>query len=172
MQAQTIGGVEMQYYALCKRKLWLYKHGIAMEQESDRVLEGAVLHEQAYGRIEAREILIDDAFKVDLIDGEYVREVKLSSRMTEADKLQMLFYLYQLDLRGIQKKGLVSYTKERKTEEILLGENEKKEVAKAIAEVYNIIEEMHPPKVSRKPYCKKCAYYTFCYATEVGEDDA
>ncbi|PAQ15688.1 CRISPR-associated protein Cas4 [Bacillaceae bacterium SAOS 7] len=172
MQTQSIGGVDLQYYSLCKRKLWLYKHGITMEQESDRVIEGSLLHEQSYGRIEAREILIDDAFKIDLIDGEYVREVKLSSRMTQADRLQMLFYLYQLDKRGIKKKGLISYTKERKTEEILLGEQEKKEVAQAIAGVYEVIENLRPPQLKKLPYCKKCAYYSFCYALEVSEDDA
>ncbi|MFT9848915.1 CRISPR-associated protein Cas4 [Aneurinibacillus sp. REN35] len=172
MQEQAIGGVDLHYYALCKRKLWLYKHGITMEQESDRVMEGAILHEQSYGRIETREILIDDAFKIDLIDGDYVREIKLSSRMTNADRLQMLFYLYQLDNRGVKKKGLISYTKERRTEEILLGEEEKQEVAKAIAEVYQVIEKSQPPRLKPLPYCKSCAYYSFCYAGEVQEDDA
>ncbi|MBN6186623.1 CRISPR-associated protein Cas4 [Aneurinibacillus sp. BA2021] len=172
MQTQTIGGVDLHYYALCKRKLWLYKHGITMEQESDRVMEGSVLHEQSYARIEAREILIDDAFKIDLIDGDYVREIKLSSRMTNADRLQMLFYLYQLEQRGIQKKGLISYTKERKTEEILLGKKEKEEVVRAIAGVYEITEKPSPPRLIKLPYCKSCAYYSFCYAVEVMEDDA
>jgi CRISPR-associated exonuclease Cas4 len=172
MQKQTIGGVDLHYYALCKRKLWLYKHGITMEQESDRVTEGKILHEQSYNRIADREILIDDAFKIDLIDGDYVREIKLSSQMTNADRLQMLFYLYELDKRDIKKKGLISYTKERKTEEILLGEKEKKEVAQSIAGVYEVIENSKPPRLEKLPYCKKCAYYSFCYALEVAGDDA
>lgn len=50
MQEQTIGGVELHYYALCKRKLWLYYKGIGMEEESDRVLQGKLLHEMAYPR--------------------------------------------------------------------------------------------------------------------------
>ncbi|MDY7220845.1 Dna2/Cas4 domain-containing protein [Halalkalibacterium halodurans] len=79
---------------------------MSMETESDRVREGKVLHETAYPRVEKREILIDNAFKIDSIDGEYVREVKLSSRMKDSDKMQMLFYLYQLDQKGIKKKRI------------------------------------------------------------------
>lgn len=172
MQQQTIGGVDIHYLSLCKRKLWLYKHGITMENESDRVLEGSVLHEAAYPRLDKREILIDNAFKIDSIDGKYVREIKLSSRMQESDKLQMLFYLYQLQLRGIKKKGLISYTKEKRTEEVELGEKEQEKVKSAIAEAYQIVEKLKPPVVKKLPYCKKCAYYNFCYAMEGDEDDA
>ncbi|RSK54007.1 CRISPR-associated protein Cas4 [Bacillus canaveralius] len=161
----------MAYFLLCKRKLWLYKKGIGMEEESDRVLQGAVLHDSAYPRLEKREILIDDAFKIDALDGEYVREVKLSSKMIESDRLQMLFYLYQLSLRGINKKGLISYTNEKRTVEILLTEKGKQEIKKAIAEVYQIIDTPSPPAVIKVPYCKSCAYFGFCYAREADEDD-
>ncbi len=172
MQQQKIGGVDLNYYSLCKRKLWLYRKGIGMEDESDRVLQGTVLHESAYPRLKQKEILIDDAFKVDAIDGEYIREVKLSSKMTESDKLQMLFYLYQLSLRGIEKKGLISYTKEKRTIEVVLTEKNRQQVKKAITEVYNIVEQPSPPILIKVPYCKSCAYYGFCYSMEVDDDDA
>jgi CRISPR-associated exonuclease Cas4 len=171
-QTQTVGGVDIAYSLLCKRKLWLYKKGIGMEDESDRVLQGSVLHETAYPLLEKKEILIDGAFKIDAIDGEYVREVKLSSKMMESDKLQMLFYLHQLSLRGISKKGLLSYTKEKKTVEVILTEKEEKEIKRVISEVYQIIEKPSPPAVKKVPYCKSCAYFEFCYAREDDEDDA
>lgn len=172
MQYQTIGGVDLQYYSLCKRKLWLYRKGIGMEEESDLVLQGKVLHETAYPRLEKKEILIDDAFKLDAIEGDYIREIKLSSKMMESDKLQMLFYLYQLSLRGIEKKGLISYTKEKRTVEVVLTEENREKVKKTIAEVYKILEQSTPPKLEKKAYCKSCAYYNFCFAAEVDEDDA
>jgi len=172
MQQQTIGGVDLQYYSLCKRKLWLYRKGIGLEEESDRVIQGTVLHESAYPRIKEKEILIDDAFKLDAIDGEYIREVKISSKMKESDKLQMLFYLYQLSLRGIEKKGLISYTKEKRTVEVVLTEENRQKVKKAIAEVYNIIKKPSPPSLKKVSYCKSCAYYGFCYAMEVDNNDA
>lgn len=171
-QQQSVGGVDLAYYALCKRKLWLYKKGIGMEDESDRVLQGKVLHESSYPRLKEKEILIDGAFKLDAIDGEYVRETKLSSKMEQSDKMQLLFYLYQLSIRGIKKKGLLSYTKEKKTVEVNLTKEKEKEIKQAIAEVYTIIDSPTPPKVIKLPYCKSCAYFGFCYVQEADEDDA
>ncbi|MCL6617940.1 MAG: CRISPR-associated protein Cas4, partial [Anoxybacillus ayderensis] len=31
-----VSGVQMQYYKVCKRKLWLFSKGIAMENEHER----------------------------------------------------------------------------------------------------------------------------------------
>jgi len=169
MNAPVLSGIYMHYYSVCQRKMWLYDRGITMEQESDRVLEGKILHENAYNWLSQKEIMIDNAFKLDAIDGDYVREVKISSKLTKADYMQMLFYLYQLDLRGIKKKGLISYTKERKTEEVLLNEVAKKKIKTAIAKACKVLDKPTPPLISNMPYCKKCAYYAFCYASEEEE---
>ncbi|EMT47061.1 CRISPR-associated protein Cas4 [Anoxybacillus flavithermus] len=164
-----VSGVQMQYYKVCKRKLWLFSKGIAMENEHERVIEGKILHERAYPRLEEREILVDDSFKLDVLDGEYIREIKLSSKMSEADRFQMLYYLYELKKRGIQKKGLISYTKERKTEEVELTEKDEKEIENAVKEIYVIVHSPSPPKLKKLSYCTKCAYYEFCFALE-GDD--
>jgi len=164
-----VSGVQMQYYKVCKRKLWLFTKGIAMESDHERVVEGKILHERAYPRLEQREILIDNTFKLDALDGEYIREIKISSRMMEADRLQMLYYLYELKKRGLIKKGLISYTKERKTEEIELTENDEKMIEKAIEEIRKISHQPYPPPLKKLPYCSKCAYYEFCYALEGDE---
>ncbi|MFC7394020.1 CRISPR-associated protein Cas4 [Scopulibacillus cellulosilyticus] len=169
METRTIGGIHLHYFVLCKRKLWLYEHGITMEQEDDRVLEGKVLHQRAYPQIKKREILIDNAFKVDMIDGGYIREVKISSKMPEVDKMQMLFYLYQLEQRGIKKKGLISYTTERKTVGIELNKENRKLIKNAITRTKEIIEQDQPPILKKYPYCKSCAYFSFCYSME--DDD-
>lgn len=168
MKPHRIGGIHIHYYAICERKMWLFDRGIRMEKDFDRVVEGQILHEQAYKYL-PREIVIDNAFKIDAIDGEYVREVKLSSKMTKADRLQMLFYLYQLELRGLKKKGLISYTKERKTREIILNEKGKKDIKKAIAEAHRILKQAKPPPYVRLNYCKSCAYHDFCFAMEEEE---
>src|SRR5690554_4924064 len=168
MNPLRVGGIYMHYYAICKRKMWLYDRGIAMEKDFDRIIEGQILHEQAYKYL-PREIMIDNAFKIDAIDSEHVREVKISSKMTEADRIQMLFYLYQLELRGIKKKGLISYTKERKTKEIILDKKGKNDIRKAIADAYSVLEEEKPPSFKKLSYCKSCAYHSFCYAREVEE---
>lgn len=172
LQNQSIGGVDLHYFSVCKRKLWLYRKGIGMEDESDRVLQGKLLHEISYPRLKDKETLIDNEFKIDAIDGEYVREIKISSKMLESDKYQMLFYLYQLALRGVKKKGLISYTKEKRTIEVELNEENEERIKKAIAEAYKVIDQSSPPPVKKLPYCKSCAYYNFCYSKEENEDDA
>ncbi|MGG6431141.1 CRISPR-associated protein Cas4 [Anoxybacillus sp. D401a] len=164
-----VSGVQMQYYKVCKRKLWLFSKGIAMENEHERVMEGKILHERTYPRLEDREILIDDTFKLDALDREYVREIKISSKMSEADRFQMLYYLYELKKRGIEKKGLISYTKERRTEEVELTEKDESAIEKAIKEIYAILQSPFSPRLKKLPYCTKCAYYEFCFALE-GDD--
>ncbi|SFA50036.1 CRISPR-associated exonuclease Cas4 [Parageobacillus thermantarcticus] len=164
-----VSGVQMHYYKVCKRKLWLFSKGIAMEEEHDRVVEGKILHERAYPRLDEREILVDHTFKLDALDGEYIREIKISSKMADADRFQMLYYLYELKKRGIIKKGLISYTKERKTEEVVLTENDEKEIEQAIKEIYRVLQLPSPPPLKKLTYCPKCAYYEFCYALEGDE---
>lgn len=164
-----ISGVHVHYYLVCSRKLWLFAKGIRMEQESDRVLEGHVVHERSYGYLDNKEVLIDNQFKIDVIDGDYIREVKLTSRMTEADRWQVLFYLWQLKLRGVAKKGLISYPKERKTEEVILTEESEKRLEKMVDEINEVINLETPPPLKRLRYCTKCAYYFFCFAKEWDE---
>ncbi|KJE26141.1 hypothetical protein LG52_911 [Geobacillus kaustophilus] len=50
-------GVQIHYYKVCKRKLWLFSKGIGMEEEHERVIEGKILHDRAYPRLDEREIL-------------------------------------------------------------------------------------------------------------------
>jgi len=52
-----IGGVEVNYYFVCKRKLWLFMHQIAMESSSDKVALGKLVHEHSFER-EKKEMMI------------------------------------------------------------------------------------------------------------------
>lgn len=138
-----------------------------MEEGHERVQAGKLLHDQAYKNADEKELQVDN-IKIDAIDGEFVREIKVSSKMTKADRWQLLFYLYELKKRGLNKKGLISYTKEKRTEEVTLSQKEEKELEKILSSISFIIKQTKPPNVIRKGYCKKCAYYDFCY---VGESD-
>lgn len=91
-----------------------------MEQENDRVLEGKILHETAYKRDKQKDIYINNTINIDRIDKEYVKEIKISSKMEKADKMQLYYYLYYLKQLGLNKKGLLNYVKEKRKEEIIL----------------------------------------------------
>src|SRR5699024_9326518 len=108
-----------------------------------------------------KELEIDN-IKIDAIEGNYVREVKITSKMPKSDRWQLLFYLYQLKQYGLTKKGLISYTKEKKTEEVILTENDEKKIEEIMSQIEGIIAQSTPPSVINVPYCKKCAYYDFC----------
>lgn len=44
----TVSGTHFNYFMVCQRKLWLLAHGITMEQESELVHEGKLIHENSY----------------------------------------------------------------------------------------------------------------------------
>ena len=44
----NINGIYLNYYQVCKRKLWLFANGINMEHTSDTVYDGKLLHETSY----------------------------------------------------------------------------------------------------------------------------
>ena len=54
------------------------------------------MHENSYKRMKSKEVLVDDILKLDIIQGDYIREVKISSKMQEADEMQLYYYLYYL----------------------------------------------------------------------------
>ncbi|HOQ01461.1 CRISPR-associated protein Cas4 [Acetivibrio clariflavus] len=159
-------GVKVNYYYVCKRKLWLFSKGITMEHLSDRVLRGKVLHETAYSRQKNRDVEIDELIKLDIVDGDFVREIKLSSKMSNSHRMQILYYLYYLHMLGIKKKGVINYVKEKKQDFVELNDEDKKEIEKALVEIKAICNMEKPPPLEKKPICKKCSYYEFCFVKE------
>ena len=166
IQNLNIQGIKINYYFICKRKLWLFSKGITMEQENDRVMSGKIVHENSYKREKNREILVDNLIRLDIVNKDYVREIKISSKMESADKMQLYYYLYYLKRLGIEKKGILNYVKERKIEEIELTEDKIIEIENIILEIQKIENMKKPPKLQKLSYCTKCDYYEFCFAKE------
>lgn len=162
-----VQGVKINYYYICKRKLWLFSKGITMEQNSNRVESGKILHENSYKRMKTKEVLIDDILKLDIIKGDHVREVKISSKMQEADEMQLYYYLYYLKkVLGIEKKGLINYVKEKKQDELILTPQIEEKIENTLVDIKNLCKSISPPKLVKFPYCNKCAYFEFCFAKE------
>ena len=135
IQNLNIQGIKINYYFICKRKLWLFSKGITMEQENDRVMSGKIVHENSKKKEKNREILVDNLIRLDIVNKDYVREIKISSKMESADKMQIYYYLYYLKRLGIEKKGILNYVKERKIEEIELTEDKIIEIENKILEI-------------------------------------
>jgi CRISPR-associated exonuclease Cas4 len=158
-----VSGIKLNYYLVCKRKLWLFDRKITMENTSEKVLMGKILHEDSYQNQSNKEVLIDNLISIDIIDNLNIREVKSSNKMEEADKIQIYYYLYYLKTLGINRKGIINYPKQRKREFIELTPEAEQEVENSLLGIKNVLALEKPPLTIDKPYCKKCAYYEFCY---------
>ena len=134
-----------------------------MEKNSEKVLLGALLHEISYKKDKPKEILIDNLISIDILDSFNIREVKYSNKMKKADRMQILYYLYYLKKLGINKKGIINYPKQRKREFVELKPEDEKEIEKVLIQINKILKQKKPPPVIDEPYCKKCAYFEFCY---------
>jgi len=76
-------GTQVNYFVICKTKLWLFSHFVTMEQSSDLVSYGKLVHETSYGA-KRKEIVIDDRIAIDFIqkgDTLILHEVKKGKRL-------------------------------------------------------------------------------------------
>lgn len=161
-----IRGTQINYYFICHTKLWFFSHHIQMEQESDLVSLGKVLHKTSYKR-EHRDFALDDIINVDFIrkgDTLEIHEVKKSTKMEKAHIFQLLYYLYYLKHeKGISNaRGFIDYPKIRKKEEFELNPENEAQLEEVFEKITEIITH-DLPKPVKKQFCRKCAYFELCW---------
>ncbi len=165
-------GTHINYYFVCRRKLWLFANSIQMEHTSDLVYEGKLVHEESYPQRPAKyeEVQIG-GIKIDYYDAKnkVIHEVKKSDKMEEAHYRQLKYYLYVFEKAGIDGvTGILEYPKLRQTEEVILSRRDIEELQETEKEINKIIHSDSCPEVINSKICKKCSYFDFCYS---GEDD-
>lgn len=160
----TFTGTQINYFFICKRKLWLFTNHIEMEHSSELVSLGKMLHEFSYRR-KMKEIQIG-SIKIDFLEkGCEVHEVKKSKKAEEAHRWQMFYYLHYLKKRGIENlKGFINYPLTRQIVEVELTPEKEKQVEKMLEEVRDILTKETPPEPVKIPYCRRCSYYEFCWS--------
>lgn len=161
-----ITGTIVNYYFHCKRQCWLFAHRINLEDNSERVKIGKVMHEQRAEEAKIAEIKIDN-IRVDKITEEYLVEVKKSDADIDAVKWQTLFYLKVLKEKGIIKKGKIEFIEKNKQNRKIIYVELTEEIEQQLTlleqEVQVLLESDSVPPVLNKSKCKKCAYYEYCY---------
>lgn len=159
-----ITGTEINYYFVCKRKLWLFTHGISMEHNSDYVDMGKALHEKSFMR-EDKEILIDGRIRIDFISNKLeINETKKSKAMELATRYQILYYIYYLKNKGVSGvTGIIHYMDNHSKEEIVLCEEDEKEIKEIIEKINEIKNMDKPPGQDKNKTCTKCSYYELCF---------
>lgn len=170
----TITGTHFNYYKLCQRKLWLFANGINMEQESDLVYEGKLVHESSYPqRTSKYEEVEIDGIKVDYYDAKnkVIHEIKKSNKVDIAHEWQLKYYMYVFERHGIENiKGILEYPLLRKTKEVLLTDLDRDEINVMMQEITQIISQDSCPPLVKKGLCKNCSYFEFCNINELEEE--
>jgi CRISPR-associated exonuclease Cas4 len=158
----TYTGTQVNYYLVCRRKLWLFSRNFEMEHSSDLVLLGRLLHESSYPR-KTKEIDLGP-IKIDfLARGCEVHDIKRSKRIEEAHVYQMLYYLHWLRRRGVIARGIIDYPLLRRKQAVELTEEKEGEIEKILKDIKQALSNPAPPATERKPYCKRCSYFELCW---------
>ena len=93
--------------------------------------------------------------------------MKKSDKLEDAHVWQLKYYIYILGKVGIDGvTGVLEYPKQRQKEEILLSERDVIEIEKMCEHIHQIIHAANCPDVINMLFCKRCAYYDFCYVKE------
>ncbi|MBN8587426.1 MAG: CRISPR-associated protein Cas4 [Rhodothermia bacterium] len=169
-----IGGMLLGYYNLCPRKAWLSASGIEMEQESEAVALGRLLHETSYERTD-KEVLLEAVYQgvtlVGKLDGANLRdkvlyEVKKSKSAEESHIWQIKFYLWLLALSGKPEfTAEIRYPLLRKTQEVVLEEGDAEKLGEMVLRLAELLRAETPPdRILQRKFCAKCAYEEYCYA--------
>jgi len=156
-------GTQINYYFVCKRKLWLFTKDIRFESENEYVQLGKLIDESAYKR-NKKQIEIGK-IKIDFIDNKgVIHEIKKSNKIEKAHIYQLKYYILTLKSMGVKNiTGEIDYPKLKKRETILLEPGDEKEFENIFLNIKEILDKPKPPVINKKTICKKCAYYEFCF---------
>lgn len=164
MFEKEISGLQINYYIVCKRKLWYYSHSLSMESGNENIEIGKIIDEKSYNR-ENKHININDTINIDFIS-EYnmIHEVKKDKKIEEAGIWQVRYYMYYLKKRGVEGiKAKIDYPVIKQSLMVTLNDNDEKELENILKDINKIVNMNVPPYIEKKKYCKSCAYYEFCY---------
>jgi CRISPR-associated exonuclease Cas4 len=164
-----ITATHINYFNICKRKLWLFTNGIQMEHTSEVVTQGKLIAENTYQfrNDKYKEIQIGP-IKIDHYDhkNKIIHEVKKSSKMESAHIMQVKYYIYIMEQNGIEGcTGVLEYPKLRETTQVVLLDEDRIYFTKIESEI-NALIIGQCPEVIHKPFCKTCSYFEFCYVGE------
>lgn len=169
-----VTGTHFNYYQICFRKLWLFANGINMEQESDLVYDGKVIHENSYPQRSAKYEEVSIAgIKVDFYDAKnkVIHEIKKSNKIEKAHEWQLKYYLYIFEKQGICcSHGVLEYPLLHKTQVVSLDDKDSKDIEYMIKHIELIVSQGKCPSHIKKAVCKNCSYNDFCYVNDKEEE--
>ena len=162
-----ITGTIINYYFHCKRQCYLFANRVNLEDNSEDVRIGKILHEIRAKDNKDTEIKYENIV-LDKVSAKYIEEYKKSDADNEAARMQLIFYLKQLEEKGIIKEGKLIYDEKnkkdgKKTEIVKLDESNINKLNKCLEDIEKLINQDKVPDVEKNKKCKRCAYYDYCY---------
>lgn len=160
-----VNGTLINYYFHCKRQCYFHGNRLNLEDNSEIVKIGKVMHEERL-HSDNSEIAIDN-IKIDKLTKDYLTEVKKSDADIEAATWQLLYYLKVLKDKGIFRKGKLEFVEKKQSKKkamiVELTSEKETELQKYIEIIEKMLESEEIPERLNKASCKKCAYYEYCY---------
>ena len=143
---KDITGLMVYYYEVCKRKLWYFVNEIQLEENNSNVILGKLLEENTYTRDE-KKINIDGVINIDFIRSKKIlHEIKKSNSIEPASLLQVQYYLYYLEKKGlIGLKGILDYPLLKQTVEVNLTDKDRENLDNIIIGIKEILRKESPP---------------------------
>lgn len=155
----------INYFQLCKRKLWFFSQQIQCEQESELVALGKIIHEASYQ--EEKKEFEFEGIKVDWLDlkNKVIHEVKKSDKVDDAHIWQLKYYLYYFKINNLGDfAGELNYPKLRKTETVILTDDDIEYIKNIEKEIADIVNDEKAPQVNKvMKICKSCSYFELCW---------
>ena len=161
-----VTGTLVNYYIHCKRQCWLHGNRVNLEDNSEEVKIGKVLHEEKAIESKQTEVMIDQ-IRIDKITKEYLIEIKKSDSDQDAAIWQTLYYLKKLKDKGVQRKGKIEFIEKKKANSKTIYVQLDKENEAVLNEIEISIQQLLqaniPKEFQKISICKKCAYFTYCH---------
>ncbi|HHX76748.1 MAG TPA: CRISPR-associated protein Cas4 [Firmicutes bacterium] len=161
-----VTGTLIWYYYICRRQVWLMARHLTPDEDNSYLDLGRFIQEQSYSR-EKKEISLGH-IKLDFVkqrkDSLVIAEVKKSSRFINSARMQLAYYLLEMEKVGVAAKGELLFPKEKRIEPVELSDEFRKELEGAVQNILRIIYEPRPLEPVKNKYCKNCAYAEFCWS--------
>ena len=151
-----INGTLINYYFHCKRQCYLFGNRINLEDNSEDVMIGRVLHE-IKNNSSKTEVKFEN-ISLDKITDKYVVEMKKSDSDIEAAKMQLLYYLKILKEKGIEREGKLTFCEKntnQKVDIIKLDDENIKLLTECENSIYDLINSDEVPPVQKQKRLQK-----------------
>ncbi len=162
----NVTGTLMWYYYICQREVWLMVHNLAPDQDDPNIDLGRFIHEKTYER-EKKEINLGH-IKLDIVKKDknelIIGEVKKSSSFEKSARMQLAYYLLELEKLGLNARGELYFPKEKKRETVELTSELRDKLDSAVCDILRIAYLELPPEPKKTKFCRNCAYTEFCWS--------